>query len=121
LQYDFISICAIFILAFLLLLPLAFVFFLTLRKKLRVKHALGNPLLIDKLIENYSPTRYHTKFILVALALLLAVISLANLRKPIAGKGSARAGIDVIIALDVSKSMWSDDVKPSRLEKSPAV
>jgi len=51
---------------------------------------------------------------LVAVALI--ILGAANLRKPIPGEKDTKAGIDVMIALDVSKSMWAEDVKPSRLE-----
>jgi hypothetical protein len=38
------------------------------------------------------------------------------LRKPVIGDKEKKAGIDVMIALDVSKSMWAEDTKPSRLD-----
>jgi Ca-activated chloride channel family protein len=46
----------------------------------------------------------------------LLIIAVANLRKPISGEQEKKAGIDVMIALDVSKSMWAEDIKPSRLD-----
>jgi Ca-activated chloride channel family protein len=62
---------------------------------------------------------YNWKFILVIAALILGIFASANLRKPSKGvSNEKRAGIDVMIALDVSKSMLSEDVKPSRLEKA---
>ena len=42
----------------------------------------------------------------------------ANLRSAGKAEDVNRKGRDVIIAMDVSKSMLADDIKPSRLEKS---
>lgn len=41
-----------------------------------------------------------------------------NLRKPSGDDGIKRKGIDVVFALDVSKSMLAKDVAPSRLERA---
>ena len=44
--------------------------------------------------------------------------AVANLRKQ-SGKGQVtRKGIDVVIALDVSKSMLAEDIQPNRLERA---
>lgn len=109
-----------FLLGLLALVPLALLFAGVLRWKRNTRKALGDEQLIDALTANYSPRLYNIKFILVAIALALGVLAMANLRKP-KGVGSGdekRTGIDVIVAMDVSKSMLSEDVKPSRLEKA---
>lgn len=108
-----------FLLGLLALVPLTLLFAGVLRWKRNTRKALGDEQLIDALTVNYSPRLYNIKFILVALTLALGILAMANLRKPEAGNGDdKRAGIDVMIALDVSKSMLSHDVKPSRLEKA---
>src|SRR4051794_12251102 len=108
-----------FLLGLLVLVPLALLFAGVLRWKRNTRKALGDEQLIDALTANYSPRLYNIKFILVAITVALGVLAMANLRKPKAGEGDEnRAGIDVMIALDVSKSMLSEDVKPSRLEKA---
>ena len=109
-----------FLLGLLALVPLALLFAGVLRWKRSTRKALGDEQLIDALTAGYSPRLYNIKFILVAITLALGIIAMANLRKPEAvGKGDAkRAGIDVMVALDVSKSMLSEDVKPSRLERA---
>jgi tetratricopeptide (TPR) repeat protein len=48
----------------------------------------------------------------------LLVIALANLRTPSGSDKLTSNGIDVMIALDVSKSMLAQDIKPSRLERA---
>jgi Ca-activated chloride channel family protein len=79
---------------------------------------LGDEQLINNLTKNYSSRLYKIKFIAVLIALGLTIIAAANLRKPLSGDKESTAGIDVMIALDVSKSMLSTDIKPSRLERA---
>src|SRR6185369_17138882 len=58
------------------------------------------------------------KFILFSFAFALGVVAVANLRKPGEGQNTARKGIDLVIALDVSKSMLANDLQPNRLENA---
>lgn len=108
----------IFLLGLVVLLPLTLVFVSVLHWKRKTRKALGDEPLINALTTNYSPRLYNIKFIAVAVALVMGIIAMANLRKPQDGDKEQRAGIDVMIALDVSKSMLSQDTKPSRLEKA---
>lgn len=109
----------IFLLGLLALVPLALLFVGVLRWKRKTRKALGDEQLINALTAGYSHRLYKLKFVLVAIALALGVLAMANLRKPKVGSTDTdRIGIDVMIALDVSKSMLSEDVKPSRLEKA---
>ena len=86
-------------------------------KKARIKK-IGDPALVAHLIKEYSPQKFFFKFTLITLAFALAAIALANPRKPIGSSNMRRNGIDVMIALDVSKSMLAQDIKPSRLERA---
>ncbi len=107
-----------FLYGLLLLLPLTLFFVLVLRWKRKTKRALGDEELINRLTKQYSPKLYLVKFIIVLVALALAIVAAANLREPSASGKERKAGVDVLVALDVSKSMWSEDVKPSRLDKA---
>ena len=100
----------------LVLIPLAILFFSVLKWKKKTSRNLGDETLINQLTKNYSALRFNLKFILILAAISLLIISAANLRKPVAGEKENKAGIDVMIALDVSKSMWAEDTKPSRLD-----
>jgi Ca-activated chloride channel family protein len=102
--------------ALFIIIPLIIIFLFVLRKKRKIRKEIGDEALVNELIKNYSPRLYNLKFILLLLALILGIISVANLRKPAPSEGDKHAGIDVMIALDVSKSMLSEDVKPSRLD-----
>ena len=105
-----------YLLGLLILVPLALLFFYVLIWKKKAKKSLGDEALIKQLIKNYSPRRYNLKFILLLITMALVILGAANLRKPVPGEKDRKAGIDVMIALDVSKSMWAEDVKPSRLD-----
>jgi Ca-activated chloride channel family protein len=86
-------------------------------KKRKIK-AMGEPRLVRSLLHNFSKTRYLVKFILVILAFAVGVVAVMNLRKPGGPDGVNRKGIDIIFALDVSKSMLASDLAPSRLERA---
>lgn len=107
-----------YLLGIFLLLPLVALFVFVLRWKQKAKQRLGDEALINQLTKNYSYNKFQLKFILVICAILLLIIAGANLRKPVAGKAENSAGIDVMIALDISKSMWAEDIKPSRLDEA---
>lgn len=107
-----------YLLALLIIIPLTLLFLSVLWWKKKAGKALGDEALIGQLTKNYSAKRFNTKFVLVVFAIALVVIAGANLRKPVAGEKDRKAGIDVMIALDVSKSMWAEDIKPSRLEEA---
>ena len=103
-------------LAFVPLMILLYVFVISNKKKTIKK--IGDPALVNQLITAYSPSKYRIKFILILLAFTVGIIALANPRKPQGTTMVNRSGIDVMIALDVSKSMLANDIKPSRLERA---
>jgi Ca-activated chloride channel family protein len=86
-------------------------------KKNTVKK-IGDPALVKQLIQDYSHSRFLLKFILVIAAFGILVLALANPRTPNGATNVNRSGIDVMIALDVSKSMLAEDIKPDRLSRA---
>lgn len=65
-----------------------------------------------------SYTKQYIKFIFFILSLIAIVISLAS---PMYGESSKmvqKNGIDIVIALDISKSMLAEDIAPSRIERA---
>lgn len=79
---------------------------------------IGDEALVLKLMPGYSAALNNIRFILVLLALVSGIIGLANLQSGARSEKIERKGIDVMIALDVSKSMLAKDAAPDRLEKS---
>ena len=106
----------IILLAGLALLTLAFLLLLSWKK--RVKKRIGDEKLVNALIKNFSSRKFLVKFIILGLAFIAGVIAVMNPRKPGAGDTQNRKGIDVAIALDVSKSMLAADLPPNRLERA---
>src|SRR6056300_836471 len=62
--------------------------------------------------------RFFTRYTLLALALGSAGLSVANLQMGGQKQLVQRQGADVVFALDVSRSMWAEDIAPSRLDKA---
>lgn len=78
---------------------------------------------IDKeLLKKLSPNRSTFKSVLKLLVLCLAIVcmSFALVNPKIGTKLETvkREGVDIVFALDVSKSMLAEDIAPNRLEKS---
>ena len=72
----------------------------------------------ERLLKGVSPTRQKTKAALVIIALGFAILSLARPKYGFHWEEVQRRGIDIVIALDVSKSMLAEDVSPNRLERA---
>lgn len=79
---------------------------------------IGDKQLISYLIRNYSPRLANLKFILLGLAFAAGIIAAMNPVRPGASGNVQRKGIDIAVALDVSKSMLAVDLAPSRLERA---
>jgi len=103
-----------------LLLPVVavLIFLQALRKKKKAAKKIGDKILVDQLTAAYSSHKYLIKFLLIVTALSLLVFSLANMRSSAGTPLGKRNGVDVMIALDVSKSMLAGDIKPNRLERA---
>jgi Ca-activated chloride channel family protein len=74
--------------------------------------------LIKKLSPEKSAFKPAVKLGVILLALTCLIIGLVNPKIGTKLETVKREGIDVIFAIDVSKSMLAEDVAPSRLEKS---
>jgi len=85
------------------------------RKKLQ---QIGTEEIVNRQILGYIPGRSTTRFILLAIAFTAIVFGWANLRMGDKTEKSERKGVDVVIALDVSKSMLAKDIQPDRLTRA---
>ena len=103
---------------FLALVIIVVLFFALLHWKQKVIKKIGDKKLVTLLINNYSSRRFAFKFILLLTAFSLGILAMMNLQKPGESDSSNRKGIDVAIALDVSKSMLATDISPNRLERA---
>ena len=95
------------------------VFFITLTILVFGKN---NQELINKLLKILSPNissfKPKLKLIFLILFFLLLSISLVNPKIGTQLKTVKREGVDIVFAIDVSKSMLAEDIAPNRLEKA---
>lgn len=106
----------------LLLLPivwLGYIWYLWWQKRTQQKFA--DKQMLEILIPEKSLFKSLLKMILWSLALFFLIIALVNPKMGTALKSVKRSGVDVVFALDVSKSMLAEDIAPSRLEKAKLI
>ncbi len=85
------------------------------RKKLK---ALGDERLVGDQLLGFIPGRSTLRFILLTFGLSAIIIGWANLQAGDKLEKVQRRGVDVVIALDVSKSMLARDIQPDRLTRA---
>ena len=97
------------------------VFLLVLWWKKRVQRKFSNPALLEKLAPNSSTFKSTLKLIMLLLGVAFLVVSLVNPKMGSKLKTVKREGVDVVFALDVSRSMLAEDIAPNRLEKAKQI
>lgn len=103
----------------LLLLPaITGLYFLVQFQTRKQLEKIGDINLIRRLMPDRNDKKSLVKLILLNVILFFLVIALAQPQMGTKMEKVERKGIDVVVALDVSKSMLSQDVAPSRLEKA---
>ena len=103
----------------LLIIPVIVVFFLLLllwKKQTQKKFA--DKALLKRLSPNQSVFKSVLKIIVLSLAFASLAIALVNPKIGTKLETVKREGVDIVFAIDVSKSMLAEDIKPNRLEKS---
>ena len=103
----------------LILLPiLACIFFFNMYWKRKKQREFGDLELVKKLTPEHSIFKPFLKLGVILLALAALILGLVNPKIGTKMETVKREGIDIVFAVDVSKSMLAEDVAPSRLEKS---
>ncbi len=74
--------------------------------------------LLEQLVQNVSNGRRQVKRVLLLMAVAALFVALARPQVGFEWKEVKRKGIDILMAVDTSKSMLATDVKPNRLERS---
>ena len=107
---------------YLTIIPLLFVvYLLVFWWKKRKQKQFGDAFLIEKLSPEKSVFKSFLKIISILLALAFLIVSLANPKMGTKLETVKRQGVDIVFALDVSKSMLAEDIAPSRLEKAKQI
>ena len=94
----------------------AILFFLAEKKRARRLASYSKLRLKELLTHRRSSRRAFIKGLLICLASALIVVSLARPRFGFQWQEKPTGGIDIMVVLDLSRSMLATDVKPSRLE-----
>lgn len=103
----------------LFLLPVLIAFYVyAFKQKKKALALFGNPELVEKLTLSVSRKKQIWKVILMLIAVFLLVLSFSRPQLGTRLQTVKREGQDVFIALDVSKSMLAEDIKPNRLAKA---
>jgi Ca-activated chloride channel family protein len=106
----------------LFILPLVVLLFLyNLYWKRKKQLEFGDLDAIKKLSPEKSTFKPTFKLIIFLLALAGLILGLVNPKIGTKMETVKREGIDIVFAMDVSKSMLAEDVAPSRLEKSKQI
>ena len=104
---------------FLIFIPVLTTLFLYVQFwKRKKQREFGDLDLIKKLSPEKSVFKPVLKFIVLLIGLTFLIIGLVNPKIGTKLETVKREGIDIIFAIDVSKSMLAEDVAPSRLDKS---
>ena len=104
---------------FLCVIPAMTLLFLYIQFwKRKKQREFGDLDLIKKLSPEKSAFKPALKLVVILSALTCLIIGLVNPKIGTKMETVKREGIDIIFAIDVSKSMLAEDVTPSRLEKS---
>lgn len=106
----------------LLLIPVVvLLFILTLWLKKRRQKAFATSVLFAKLSPDASVFKSSLKMLSISFVLAFLTIAMVNPKMGIKLKTVKREGVDVVFALDVSKSMLAEDIAPNRLEKAKQI
>jgi Ca-activated chloride channel family protein len=92
--------------------------FVLLRKREARLAAFAEEALARRLTPELDRRRRVVRILLRAVALLLVVVALAGPKWGFHWEEVKREGIDLIVAIDTSRSMLATDVKPNRLERA---
>src|SRR5271155_454580 len=108
------------ILWLLLVMPaaLAVFFWWSERKKKKLLTQFIRARLLSALTVGISPTRQKIRFGCLILAVALLIVSLARPRYGFDLEKVEQRGLDIVVAIDTSKSMLAEDITPDRLERA---
>ncbi len=81
----------------------------------------GNEKAVQKLIFNASNNKQRLKFMLQLMAVFFIVLALVNPKLGSKVETVKAKGVEIVFAIDVSKSMLCKDVSPNRLEKTKQI
>lgn len=101
------------------LIPVLFLLFLMVQVWKRTKQReFANARMLKKLAPEKSKFKASLKLMLFLLGIAFLVLALVNPKIGTKLETVKREGVDIVFAVDVSKSMLAEDIAPNRLEKA---
>lgn len=101
------------------IIPVIVLFFLVLQFwKYKTQKKFADKSLLKRLSPDTSFFKSALKIVLLSLAFLCLSIALVNPKIGTKLETVKREGVDIVFAVDVSKSMLAEDIAPNRLEKA---
>jgi len=102
----------------LLAIPMVAILFVRAERRAAVRlREFVSPKLLPQLSATVNRSRRALRFGLLMLGLALAIVSLARPQVGYVYEDVQRKGLDLLFAVDTSRSMLSNDVQPNRLER----
>ncbi len=103
----------------LLVIPVIILLFTILQIwKYRAQRRFASSKLLKRLSPNQSLFKSILKLVMLSLSIACLSIALVNPKIGTKLETVKRQGVDIVFAVDVSKSMLAEDIAPNRLEKS---
>lgn len=97
-------------------IPVLFLIYLysVIRRK-RHRSRLGDSLLVGDMCKSLNYRARNLKFLFIALSMIFTIVTLARPQYGQKIEEIKRKGLDIMLVVDVSKSMLAEDIRPSRL------
>lgn len=88
------------------------------RRRVAARELMGEAAAIGRLVEGRGPGLRALRALLAAGSVLLLAVSCARPQWGVGEEQLQRSGVDVLICVDVSRSMLAEDQKPNRLARA---
>ena len=100
------------------LIPVFGIMVYGIRKRKKILFGFAGADMFPLIIPGFDPRRRWIKAILITVAFGFAIVALTGPQMGYKWEKTTQKGVDIMIALDCSKSMLAQDIKPNRLERA---
>ena len=90
------------------------------QRRRRLLERIGHLPMIVRMTASFSPARRRFRAVLLVAGIAMLILALARPQMPGRAKLTESRGLDLVVALDFSKSMLARDVYPTRLDRAKA-
>lgn len=98
-------------------IPLAIFLMRSFKRRQKLLKEFAKEPLLKELV-SYSPKRQMVKYLLLCFVFIFSILALSRPQWGFQWQEMKREGLDILVAIDTSKSMFTRDVKPNRLERT---